>query len=44
MNEAIVVQWLQRNWSIWLAFVLAFIPPLIGLRASLQFDAKLLAA
>jgi hypothetical protein len=27
MNEAIVIQWLQRNW---LAFILAFIPPLIA--------------
>jgi hypothetical protein len=27
MNEEIVIQWLQRNW---LAFILAFIPPLIA--------------
>jgi hypothetical protein len=27
MNEEIVIQWLQRNW---LAFMLAFIPPLIA--------------
>jgi hypothetical protein len=30
MNEAIVIGWLQRNWPIWLAFILAFIPPLIA--------------
>ena len=30
MDEAIVMQWLQRNWPIWLAFMLAFIPPLIA--------------
>src|SRR6516164_7782209 len=30
MDEAIVIQWLQRNWPIWLAFMLAFIPPLIA--------------
>jgi hypothetical protein len=30
MNEAIVIEWLQRNWPIWVAFILAFIPPLIA--------------
>ena len=30
MDEAIVIQWLQRNWPIWLAFMLALIPPLIA--------------
>ena len=30
MDEAIVIQWLQRNWPIWLAFMLAFIPQLIA--------------
>jgi hypothetical protein len=30
MDEAIVIQWLQRNWPIWLAFMLAFIPPLVA--------------
>ena len=30
MNEAIVIQLLQRNWPMWLAFMLAFIPPLIA--------------
>src|SRR5262245_30925578 len=30
MNEAIVIQWLQRNWPIWVAFILAFMPPLIA--------------
>ena len=30
MDNAIVIGWLQRNWPIWLAFMLAFIPPLIA--------------
>ena len=30
MNEAIVIQWLQRNWPIWVAFVLGLIPTLIA--------------
>jgi len=30
MNEAIVIQWLQRNWPIWGAFLLGFIPTLIA--------------
>ena len=30
MNEAIVIQWLQQNWPIWLAFILAFMPPLMA--------------
>jgi hypothetical protein len=28
--KPIVIEWLQRNWPIWLAFILAFIPPLIA--------------
>src|SRR5215471_17952053 len=30
MNEAIVIQWLQQNWPIWVAFILAFMPPLMA--------------
>jgi hypothetical protein len=30
MNEAIVIQWLQQNWPIWVAFLLGFIPTLIA--------------
>jgi hypothetical protein len=30
MNEAIVIQWLQANWPIWVAFVLGLIPTLIA--------------
>jgi hypothetical protein len=30
MNEVIIIQWLQRNWPIWGAFLLGFIPTLIA--------------
>src|SRR5262249_11374769 len=30
MNEAIVIPWLQQSWPIWLAFILAFMPPLMA--------------
>ena len=30
MNEAIVIQWLQQNWPIWIAFILGLIPALIA--------------
>jgi hypothetical protein len=30
MDEAIVIQWLQRNWPIWVAFLLGFFPTLIA--------------
>jgi hypothetical protein len=30
MNEAIVIQWLQRNWPIGVAFILGLIPTLIA--------------
>jgi hypothetical protein len=30
MNEAIVIQWLLRNWPLWLAFILGFVPMLIA--------------
>jgi len=30
MNEAIVIQWLQHNWLIWIAFILGLIPALIA--------------
>src|SRR5215813_7459990 len=30
MNEAIVIPWLQQNWPIWVAFILAFMPPLMA--------------
>jgi hypothetical protein len=30
MDEAIVIQWLQENWPIWVAFVLGLIPTLIA--------------
>jgi len=30
MNEAIVIQWLQQNWPVWIAFILGLIPALIA--------------
>jgi hypothetical protein len=30
MSEAIVIQWLQQNWPIWVAFLLGLIPTLIA--------------
>ncbi len=30
MNETIVIQWLLRNWPLWLAFILGFVPMLIA--------------
>jgi hypothetical protein len=30
MDEAIVIQWLQRNWPVWAAFILGLIPTLIA--------------
>jgi HIRAN domain-containing protein len=30
MNETIATQWLLRNWPLWLAFILGFVPMLIA--------------
>ncbi len=30
MNETIIIQWLLRNWPLWLAFILGFVPMLIA--------------